>query len=407
MKKSGSLVCMAGAAALLLLAANASANGFRNPPAGAAALSLDGAKSTLVEDPSSISHNPANLAEATKPSVMVTANLVAGRVKRTNPLGASATTENGGALLPDIYMVWPLQEGKFVFGLGMNTPYGQNIEWNEIVSFPYYSSLAVVNVNPTIAAKLGDSILVGVGADLYLSTLENRVSAFPLGRLSMTGSGAAVGANAGVTWKMTDRQRLALTCRSAFDIDYEGDTEIASYGMPLPPPLQEKSDFETTIKYPNVVTLGYGIRVSQNVRVGADVEWLDFSRNDRMTLDLGINTLLIGPGAIVLNDWEDIWTAGVAGAWKVGENVELRASYRYLPTPIPDDTYAPSYPDNDRHIVAAGIGLKQGPHSLDMAVAHNFIDKREIEIGLGNPNSPPGSYEYASLIGSAAYRFEF
>lgn len=48
-------------AALLLLSFHLQANGYRNPPDGARALALAGGKIANLDDPSVISHNPANL----------------------------------------------------------------------------------------------------------------------------------------------------------------------------------------------------------------------------------------------------------------------------------------------------------------------------------------------------------
>ena len=61
--KSTYIVGVVAAAALLLVIAMdpVQADGFRNPPEGAAALARGGARVTQADDPTTISHNPANL----------------------------------------------------------------------------------------------------------------------------------------------------------------------------------------------------------------------------------------------------------------------------------------------------------------------------------------------------------
>jgi long-chain fatty acid transport protein len=387
-----------------LLAPNADANGIRNPPAGAAALSLDGGKSTLVDDPSVISCNPANLAGIEKPALMVSMNGIVGKATLDRAVLAELNTVDRLAVLPDMFAVYPIGEGRYVLGLGLNTPFGQSVEWDKNQAFPYYSQLGVVNVNPTFATRLTGSISLGVGADLYFSSVKTRSFSLVLGDINMSGTGAGFGANAAVTWHPTDMQQVALTCRSGFDIDYDGDTEINGALPVLPPPLVDKSDFSTTIKYPTIATLGYGIQLTDKLKVGVDVEWVQASRNDTMPLNLGRNQVLVLPDAEIVNNWDDNWTYGVAGQYDLNEKVSFRGSYKFMETPIPDNTYSPSYADEDRHIMALGMGLKQGAHSLDLACAFNVIADRDVVAGA---NAPSGTYSYTSMIGSVAYAFSF
>jgi len=365
---------------------------------------MDGGKSTLVEDPSVISCNPANLAEIKEPSVMIAINAIAGKANYDHPILTGLSTKNSLALLPDMFAALPVGEGRYVLGLGINTPFGQSAEWEDNFTFPYFSRLGVVNVNPTFATKLAKNVSVGVGADLYMSTIEQKALAPGLGEIKLSGSGSGLGANAAVTWRPTDRQQVALTCRSGFDIEYDGDTEINSPWTTLPFPLVAKSDFDARMKFPTILTLGYGISLSEKLKIGADVEWVQASRNDAMPVDLGRNQPLIAPQTEVVNDWEDNWGWGVGCSYELSEKVALRGSYKFMQTPIPDATYAPAYPDNDRHILALGIGLKQGAHSLDLAYALNFIADRDV---ANSQNAPAGTYDYASQIAGVSYIFAF
>jgi len=218
------------AVAVVMWPAMCEANGIRNPPAGAAALSMDGGKSTLVDDPSVISCNPANLAEIKEPSLMIAMNAIAGKAGYDHRILAGLSTKNSIALLPDMFAALPIGEGRYVLGLGVNTPFGQSAEWEDNFLFPYFSELGVVNVNPTIAGRLAKGISIGLGVDLYMSTIEQKalVPALGFGEVKLSGSGSGLGANAAVTWRPTGRQQVALTCRSGFDVEYDGDTEISS-----------------------------------------------------------------------------------------------------------------------------------------------------------------------------------
>ena len=57
-------------------------NGFRNPPEGAANIGKTGGKIALVEDPSAISHNPANLVDVEKSVIVQTMTLISSTLLR-------------------------------------------------------------------------------------------------------------------------------------------------------------------------------------------------------------------------------------------------------------------------------------------------------------------------------------
>ena len=322
--------------------------------------------------------------------------------------------------IPSIHAVLPMMDGKCALGLGVSAPYGQAGEWDKTVPFAYYSMLSVVDISPAVALQVCSHFSVGVGANVYVSAMEQR-SLVPLAplpvppsRLKVTGEGVGLGATIGLLCKPIERVKLALTYRSAFDINYDGDTRLS--GIPGLPgaPTSMKTDFETEIRFPNTVTIGCSVRVSDALQVGAEGEWIEFSRNDAMPLDFGTLALGMPPGTLpkeVVNDWDDIWTAGVAGQWQCCEPVAVRASYKFMESPIPDKTYMPFYADADRHILAAGIGIACGRHILDLTYAINFIAERDIDnsevpspVGPGVLN---GDYVSSSQIAGVSYGCSF
>jgi long-chain fatty acid transport protein len=263
--------------------------------------------------------------------------------------------------------------------------------------------LTVLNVNPTLAARVGDRWSVGAGADVFHSTFELRQvlpPAFgaPDGTMKFDGDGNGVGWNVGVRFDVNEKQRVGLTYRSPVDVEYDGDFEIS--GLPIP-----KSDFETEIDFPSIVVVGYGVDLTERLTVGADVEWVEFSRFDSLVLDAGANNPTIGGPIQVAQDWEDIWTYGVAASFKLSEAVTLRGGYKYMESPIPDRTLAPTLPDGDKHELTAGIGFREGAHRLDLAYAYAFIDDREVSPAE-NPMGA-GEYEITSHILSVTYGLTF
>ena len=386
-----------------LLSQDALANGFRNPPAGATALSMDGGKTAFIDDASAISHNPANLMDLKrKKAVMVATTFVYPATDYESRQGDRASTKDSLKILPNLYAVWPVRNETFVAGIGVTTPYGQSTEWEKTAPFPYFSELIVVNVNPSLATKISDNLSIGAGINIYFSELDIRSMLGPGASAKLKGDGNGLGGSMGATWQFAPRQRVALTYVSAFDVEYDGDTEIT--GTP-------KSDFESEINFPNIVTLGYGIQLTDTIRIAADVEWVDFSRNESMPMDYGNNPAAAQLPPEMPQDWEDVWTGGIAGSWQFRELWTLRGSYKYLESPIPDRTYSPAFQDADKHMIALGLGWDDERHALDVGYTLVVLEDRDI---TGNVNRAPdgtplfdGDYEFSSHVAGISYSYSF
>jgi len=381
----------------------------------------------LAEDAAAVSHNPANLTELKEPEVEVSATIIRTETKYSSPMG-SATTEDAWKYLPNLFLATPVEGTRFAAGLGITTPFGQSTVWdkNDLFRYaaPYFAEMKLVNLNPVLAAKLDEKLSVAVGLDVYWSSLDLKqvfpwrmVTGNPMmpdGEVRMQGSGLGAGGNAAVTFRPAAGHAVALTYRSPVKVDYEGDTDFAGF-----PPggealgISASSDFDTSIEFPAVVALGYAIRLTDTVRVEADVEWVQFSTYDTLELDAGPNNILLQrPGAVnpmapvsVAQDWDDAWTCGVGGEWDVRKDVTLRAGYIYLESPVPEETLAPTLPDADRHVISIGAGFHRNGHRLDLAYGYSVIGDRDVSVDR-NP-AYAGTYETSSHLMSVSYARSF
>jgi long-chain fatty acid transport protein len=420
------LVCVCIASLGLTWEGNA--DGLRNPPEGAVALGQGGVRLTEGDDATAISHNPANLMDLTEMEFTPTVTFGYSQKKFTSAmLGGESKSEEPWAVLPGIYIAWPL-ESDYAWGLGITTPYGQSTVWDKssLVSqfSPYESSMQTLNINPTFAAKIGKSLYVGVGLDVMDSSLSMN-QLYPLSKLTggainssadlgFEGSGVGIGGNAGVTWTMTEKQRIALVYRSPISVEYEGDFTIdagkagAGAASALPPSVSPQSDFETDIEFPATVALGYGLKITDVLRVEANVEWIEHSTYDQLTLDVGRNNSLLtqalGSNKIRQN-WDDTWTWGLGLDWDVAPNWIVRSGWTYLPTPVPSETLTPYQAEGDTHILAAGLGYTVKNHKIDLAYAYSLMEDRTI----ANNQNPyyNGTYEFEAHLLSVSYSCSF
>jgi long-chain fatty acid transport protein len=262
----------------------------------------------------------------------------------------------------------------------------------------YEAEIALVNINPTVAFKLGDAIGIGVGADFYYSTLTFKqqypfslVLPAPDQEAEADADGYGIGGNAAITWKVTEKQSLALSYRSEVKVEYEGDLEV----NPQPGALVNSS-FNLDIKYPTTIGAGYGISLTDTIRIEANLEWLEWSVNDTQTADLGANGSLPIP-----QNWENTFTFSLGGDWQFAQNWVFRAGYAFIESPIPDETLVPILPDADRHALSMGLGYALRGHTIDVAYTFSLYDDR------ASTSAYPGTYEVDSNLIGLTYSFSF
>jgi len=366
-----------------------------------------------------LTHNPAGLTDLDAATLTFSTTFAYSPTEYTSAAGASEDNEVALAILPAIYGTMPLDEGNAVVGIGLTTPYGQAMEWDRggllDGAAPDFAEMKTANIAPSFGVKLSDSISVGAGLNVMWASLEFQQSLLPppgvpapSSRIGFEGDGYGVGGTVGLVWQISENQRLGVSYRTAADVTVDGDFTIAN--PPPTMPVAPKSDFETELKFPAVAALGYGIQVSDTLRLEADVEWIEHSQNDVMSLDIGINNPLLAAvlgGSDLPQDWDDTWTFGVGADWDYSEDWVLRAGCTWLPTPVPDSAFIPVLAEGDKYVLGVGAGYQSGVHKIDFAYSYSITEDREIDP-TENPNPAiAGTYEMEPHLASVTYGYQF
>lgn len=390
------------AALIFFSSLRATAEGLRNPPPGGFGLSRAGGKIAHVDDASAIHHNPANIVGIQDLTASIAPNFVYIAADfQSSITGGNASTKDPWKLLPNLFAVIPLKEDRYTVGLGVVTPYGLSNEWERQGAYgpggilryasPYYTELKTINLQPTFAARITDNFSAGIGFDAMWSDLDFR-QMFPTflvpggvgdGDMRARAQGTGYGFNIGLTYKVGERHTFAATYRSPISINYDG-----KFTMGNPPPgTPTRSSFGSHIKYPTIVGLGYGLQVTDEIRVEADFEWLEWSNFNQLPVNVGAPPPGLPSG--VNQHWSNGFTAGVAGDWQINENWAVRGGYQFYDSPIPDYTFSNSIPGSDQNVLTVGIGWKSGRHRVEAAFSEVFYKRRNI---VANQN--------AALLGS-------
>ena len=155
-----------------------------------------------------------------------------------------------------------------------------------------------------------------------------------------------------------------------------------------------------SIKYPTIIGAGYGISLTDAIRLEANLEWLEWSVNDTQTANLGANG-----SQSVSQDWDNTLTFALGGDWRFSEGWVVRAGYAFIESPIPDETMAPILPDADRHVLSLGLGYTFKGHTLDLAYAYSIYDDRDV-VNNQHPGFN-GTYKIDSNLVGLTYSLSF
>jgi len=383
------------------------ADGYRNTPEGAAAIGAFGGYRAFADDANATIHNSANLVDLEQPIVQLNATFGYGHNEFHSALGKDRT-ENPFYAIPGLSIAAPLKDGKYAIGFSAYVPYGRSVQWGSTGffatnGFPYEGTMTVMDFTPNVAVRLNDSLSFGIGADIYYGQVEQKTRIFgspllPAGSIStLTADGSALGWNASATWKMTERQRLALTYRAPVSIEYKGDNEITFGGTSL-----MKSPVRAEIEYPTIVGLAYGVEFTDTLRAEFDVEWLEFSVYQNLTI-YDRNTG--APVAASPQNLNDTWTFGIGGEWDFAEHWTARSGYKYLQNPTPDATYGQLGPDEDQGVISFGLGYENENHMIDLGYAIGLFGGRSVTGSANNPID--GDYDYSLQVLTLSYGYKF
>jgi long-subunit fatty acid transport protein len=100
--------------------------------------------------------------------------------------------------------------------------------------------------------------------------------------------------------------------------------------------------------------------------------WLGFPMFESM--DLTMTDRPPGPGQSEPQEWRSAFTVGMSTDWHVSRTWALHAGYRFYDNPIPREIQSGAYPNASQHVLAVGLSLREGSHSLSMIYGADLMD---------------------------------
>ena len=428
---------VSAAVSLTLAPAVASASGFALLEQSASRLGTAFAgTAAAADDATTVFFNPAGMTELRQPEGVVSASGIEIGSEFSNdssipafaqPLGSDGGDAGDWNLVPAAYFVLPVGDA-LAFGLGVNAPFGLKLVYDDgwIGRFQaLHNEITTLNVNPSVAWRIGERISIGAGIDYqrldaeltndvnYSAVIAQGVQQLILGgQISPATGGAVIAANAaqsgharvrgdddawgfnvGAMFDLSDDTRLGLSYRSSIDYTIEGTIDfgapagrdpissgiIAAASGPGAP--LSSGPVKVDLELPDIATLSLQHRFGEKFALLADIAWTGWSSVQELRIVRDSGAVV----SVTPERWRDTWRYAVGGTYAMNERITLRAGVAFDDTPVPDETRTPRLPDTDRTWVAIGARWQSSPALLmDFGYAHLFSDTVPLDQDAGN-----------------------
>lgn len=381
----------------LLCAAALYGGGYKIPETSTDAVALGAANVAHAIGAHAAYYNPANMVFM-KDESFVEANLIYIGLHDINYQGSytASTVTSGGYdldskkenfLVPSLHYVSNDINGAR-FGLSVVSPAGLSKRWSDAPAV--YSAeeftLKTVEVNPSVALKIGDKIGVALGVRAIYS--EGVVKSFsPVASRDMSGDSIDFGYNLALSYKPMTELELALTYRSKIDLSIEGDaslryTDTANlFGGGIGKTYSSTGSATVSAPVPALLNLAAAYTFESGTTVELVYERNFWSEYKELDFDYGsgVNPVTnIVFGAPLAKEWKDsnVFRLGVTQEL---DRLTLMGGAIVDKTPVPNRTLGFELPDPDSFSLSLGAKYRvKEDISASFAALYCFKESRDV-----------------------------
>jgi long-chain fatty acid transport protein len=369
-------------------------------------------------DASTIFYNPGGLSRLSGIQAYGSLNLVNPHVRFVqSPTGGYTSSTQSNMSTPfGVYVGGRLKkDSKWAAGVGVYTPFGSSAHWDNDWTGRFVVqkiSLRSVFIQPTVSYAVNDMISVGAGF-IYAFGGMNIDKALPLtdvhgreAQAQLEGNANGMGFNLGVQLKATEQLQFGVSYRSKVKMKVSDGTALFSLPSSVAGNFPDggTTAFSTELPLPEILTLGVGYRVINNLTLQADVVVAGWKTYDSLIFDFNQNTP-------ALNDSREprLYNNTVAfrmGAhYKLGEQVAVMAGGAYDPTPTRNHLLSPDAVDANRITLSCGATY-QPVTRLTIMAALNYTTTPRREATY-EPANLSGAYQIKSLLPAFGISYNF
>ena len=372
------------------------------------------------------------------------------------PLGGTGGDAGDTAFVPNLYVAVPINR-QWVFGLGINAPFGLVTEYDGDWLGRYQgvkSDVKTINVNPAISWKPADNFAIGVGANwqkidaeftsrvnysgaiasaaqisagngLIPPALVPQIIAATPGldsSANITGDDSAWGWNVGVLWDVTRDTQIGLAYRSTIKYTVSGNASFDNPTPTVPPPLEPvvgaltgainstvlyNSGVTAEIELPDIFNASIFSRLNDRWDVMADVQWTGWSSISELKFVRTDGTVLQNTP----ENFDDTWRISAGANYRMNDKWKFRGGVAWDQTPVQTPYRTVRLPDDDRWWLAVGAQYKFNNNlKFDAGFSYIWVDNASINETAGSQTANglvKGSYDSNVTIFSMQATYTF
>lgn len=333
----------------------------------------------------------------------------------TGLFAAPGTGEGGDggdwALVPNAFYTMDI-DPKLRFGIAVNVPFGLKTEYDagwRGQATALKSEILTVNVNPSLAYRLSDTVSVGGGVSVqkFDTELSRFTGSAALGNVTLNADDVGYGFNLGLLVQATPGTRLGVSYRSSIKYDLGGTAVFSG-----PAGGAFNSSVRADLTVPESASFSVFSAINSKWEAMADITWTRWSRLQQLSV---IRTTASAGGAAgtqltsIPFDWSDTWRLGIGANYRMNERTKFRFGLAVDKTPTKDATRTPRLPDQERTWLALGVQHRVSKAGvLEVGYAHEFMRDAAVNASeTGLPGALVGKFKDQADIISIQYSHSF
>jgi long-chain fatty acid transport protein len=345
-----------------------------------------------ADDPSAIWYNPAGITQLHGTQILAGGYLVIPDYHFSGPGGEASNHEK--SFLPELYLTTGFGLDRVKFGIGLNNVFGLKEDWGRnspLETLVTHGHLYTLNLQPTVAVQVTDSLSIGLGLNVYYGTanIERKQvlgpPPTPMGNFRLHGDDVAFGVSPGVLWKIDEHNSVAAFYHSPFTLNLEGRVDITGKGIPPIGP----SDATTKLKLPQIAGIAYAVRPVTPWKIEADAVWSEWSTLQEIPIESPNKAF---NGQAIPTKYHDTWSFRLGTQVDLDAHWSVRGGYAYGTSAVPAKYFSPLVPDSNYHLFSVGLGYSTDVWSLEFAYLFILRETRNIGGGINAP-AVVGSYD--------------
>jgi long-chain fatty acid transport protein len=391
------LASVAVSGALFTLSGGAAAGGFGiGTQSGSGTGNAFAGGAAAVDDASVAWYNPAGMTflprgkQVTAALHVLKPSFKFQNAGSTGPVFAAPGTGDGGdggdwAFVPNAFFTMDVNP-KWSFGLAMNAPFGLKTNYDagwrgQVVGLK--SDVKSVNINPSFAYKVSDTLSVGAGVSVQKLEAELTSCGFPPAApacpnvIKLDADDVGYGFNLGLMMQAAPTTRIGVSYRSSIKYELEGGATFS--GAP-----GANGNIKADLRVPDSASFSVFHQAGPKWELMGDITWTKWSTVQQLVVIRTSNTAAPAIPSLPFQ-WDDTLRFGVGANYKMNAQTKLRFGVAVDETPTNDTHRTPRLPDQDRTWVAFGVQFKPSKSgTLEVGYAHEFIRDANVNV------PPPG-----------------